>query len=174
MLPCIPQLHLELHRGVEHQPQPDAARADLGGEARPRRVGGRRPGGGELPLHRRVALGLLVERVHDRAGRDELVVVVDGAVDTLEVDADLLVGVVLVDGERDRQVDGAGLAVKVGDGEVDEGELGAVRAEAEPADEEDDAGDEDEREQHRAGEVEAPDRRALPVVHRQTVVPRHG
>lgn len=87
---------------------------------------------------------------------------------------DLLVGVVLVDGELDRQIGGAGLAVDVGDAEVGERELGAVRAEAEPEHEEDDAGDEDEREQHRAEEVEAPDRRALPVVRRQAVVPRHG
>jgi hypothetical protein len=38
VLPRVPQLHLELRRGVEHQPQRDAPGPDVGGEPRPSRV----------------------------------------------------------------------------------------------------------------------------------------
>jgi hypothetical protein len=80
---------------------------------------------------------------------------------------------VLVDGEADRQVGQAGLPVGVGDGdgEVGEVELGPVRTEAQPQHEQDDAGDEDQREQHRAQEVDAPRHRALRVVQRLPVAP---
>jgi len=49
-----------------------------------------------------------------------------------------------------------------------------VRPEAQPQHEEDDAGDEHQRQQHRAEEVDEPDRRALPVVQRQPVRRHRG
>jgi hypothetical protein len=169
----VPQLDLELHLGGKHQTHPDAPRRHLAGEPPPRRV--RRDGarGGEGPLNGRVALGHLVEGVHDGPRGDELVVVEHRRDDDVVVHADLLVGVVLVDGEAHRQVGQAGLPVGVGDGdgEVGEVELGPVRTEAQPQHEQDDAGDEDQREQHRAQEVDAPRHRALRVVQRLPVAP---
>uniref|UniRef100_K3ZXA0 Uncharacterized protein n=1 Tax=Setaria italica TaxID=4555 RepID=K3ZXA0_SETIT len=170
MMLGVPHLHLELHRGGEQQPHPDGPSRELAGEPTPRRrvrrVGPRR---GELPEHGGVALGRLVEWLHDGALGHEHVAVVHRCHDLLVVDADLLVGVVLADGEAHRQVGQAGLAVGIRDGEVGEVEPGAVRPEAQPQHEEDDAGDEDQRQHHRAQEVDAPDHRALPVVQRQPV-----
>jgi hypothetical protein len=169
--PGVPYLHLEPHRGVEQQPHRHAPRRHLSGEPRPHLVARRRARRGEAPLQLCAALGHLEEGpVAGGARRDELVAVVDRGVDGLVVDADLAVGVVLVDGEANGEVGQAGLPVGVGDVEVSERELGAVRPEAQPHHEENDAGDEDQREQHRAEEVNAPHAGVLPVVQRQ---PRH-
>ena len=136
----------------ELQAQRHAAGPDCHGEGGPGGVGG---GGAEDDEESRDwgggPVGLVPTGGEGRAGGDERVVEVDGCVHGVVVDANVPVGVAVGDVECEAGTGRARVRVEAaGHGEGGDVEARAVRAQAEPDNEDDDGGDEEEAQEEGA------------------------